>query len=206
MQVILDAEKYSERVLRVFAATLGHLAEGELLQMQKASDASTTQQDYLRIVYCKTASLFESAAVSAAISVGAPEPVVQAMGQFANCLGIAFQIKDDIFDYAPASKDLGKPVGIDLLEQKITQPLLCAMEMAPAAAPRIRSLVSKMADNPAGAAEVRSYVAAYQGVENAATVMDLFIAQAIGNLSVLPPSREKDALEVLARYVADRSV
>ena len=130
VNTILGASRNTDRVTRIFAATLGHLAEGELLQMEKAVKGDTTQQDYERIIYCKTASLFEASALSAAVSVGAPEHSIQAMGEFARLLGMAFQVKDDWMDYAAGEDALGKPVGIDLKEQKITQPLLCALEGA----------------------------------------------------------------------------
>ena len=147
MNTILDASNNTDRVTRIFAATLGHLAEGELLQMEKAVKGDTTQQDYERIIYCKTASLFEASALSAAVSVGAPEHSIQAMGEFARLLGMAFQVKDDWMDYAAGEDALGKPVGIDLKEQKITQPLLCALEGADNEAD-IREKVTRIADNP----------------------------------------------------------
>ena len=128
MQEVLDASHEPERVLRIFARTLHHLTEGELLQMEKAGKGDTSQADYLRIIYGKTASLFEATATAAAISARASEEQVKAMGQFARLLGTAFQIKDDILDYSESSAALGKPVGLDLKEQKITQPLLCALE------------------------------------------------------------------------------
>ena len=100
VNTILGASNNTDRVTRIFAATLGHLAEGELLQMEKAVKGDTTQQDYERIIYCKTASLFEASALSAAVSVGAPEHSIQAIGEFARLLGMAFQVKDDWMDYA----------------------------------------------------------------------------------------------------------
>ena len=95
MDAILGASTESARVLRIFARTLGFLAEGELLQMQKARKGDTCQEDYVRIIYCKTASLFETSAMSGALSVRATEGQVKAVGEFARLLGIAFQIKDE---------------------------------------------------------------------------------------------------------------
>ena len=128
MQTILGAEHYSEEVIRIYAKTLSDLAEGELLQMQKAASADTTQEDYLRIIFSKTASLFEASASSAAISVSAPQRIREAVTAYARNLGLAFQIRDDMFDYEADDAQVGKPVGIDLREQKITQPLLCALK------------------------------------------------------------------------------
>ena len=129
IRCILDAARNSERAIRLFAKTLSDLAEGELLQMQKASACDTTREDYIRIIYSKTASLFEAAVLSGAVSADAPEEWTAALAGYARNLGLAFQIKDDIFDYT-GGEVLGKPVGIDLREQKITLPLLAALDDA----------------------------------------------------------------------------
>ena len=99
LRCILDADRSSERALRLFSKTLTDLAEGEMLQLQKASAGDTTRADYLRIIYAKTASLFEAAALSGAVSAEAPEEWTAALAGYARNLGLAFQIKDDIFDY-----------------------------------------------------------------------------------------------------------
>lgn len=203
VSTILGASSNTDRVTRIFAATLGHLAEGELLQMEKAVKGDTTQQDYERIIYCKTASLFEASALSAAVSVGAPEESVKALGEFARLLGMAFQVKDDWMDYASGEDALGKPVGIDLKEQKITQPLLCALEGAENEAD-IRDKVTRIADNPALAGEVLSFVKDRGGIEKSALKVDEFIQKAIGQLDFLPESAAKDRLVTIARYVGER--
>ena len=205
LQLVLGARREADRVLRLFAQTIGHLTEGELLQMQKASTADTTQADYLRIIYGKTASLFESAAMSAAISVAASEEVVRFMGDYAYQIGLAFQIKDDIFDYEENAADIGKPVGIDLIEQKITQPLLCALEKASSAVQQeIRSLVKSIPDHPENVDRVRSFVKDNDGVALAGKVMDCYVEKAISSLEILPESKEKLYLARLARFVGQR--
>ena len=102
MDLIIDADDAAgdSCVMKIFSKTLKDLAEGEMLQLQKAQKGDTDEDDYLRIIYSKTASLFEAASVSAAISVGASEAYVQAARDYAVSLGIAFQIQDDILDYA----------------------------------------------------------------------------------------------------------
>ena len=205
LRLILGARRETDRVLRLFAQTLGHLTEGELLQMQKATSGDTTQADYLRIIYGKTASLFESTALSAAISVGADENVIRSLGDFAVQLGMAFQIKDDIFDYSDVADALGKPVGIDLLEQKITQPLLCALDQVPETEQkRIRGLVARIADDPSLAAEVSAFVKEHNGVSLAVTEMEKHVEMGISYLHVLPESKDKEYLEKLARFVGQR--
>ena len=204
IRCILDADRYSERAIRLFAKTLSDLAEGEMLQMQKASDCDTTREDYIRIIYSKTASLFEAAALSGAVSADAPEEWTAALAGYARNLGLAFQIKDDIFDYT-GSDALGKPVGIDLREQKITLPLLCALDSAPEEAPAIRTMVGQISDHPELADNVRSFVLDHGGVEKAVAEMDKYIGEAVFCLEELPQSPEKSYLADLARFVGERT-
>ena len=111
---VLSAENHKLEVIALFSKTLSDLAEGEMFQLQKAGSDDTTEEDYLKIIYCKTASLFVTACVAAAKSVNAAPQQEEMMRRYATALGIAFQIKDDILDYAGG--DLGKPVGQDLRE------------------------------------------------------------------------------------------
>ena len=202
---ILDADRYSERVVRLFAKTLSDLAEGEMLQLEKVSSCDTTRDDYLRIIYSKTASLFEASALSGAVSAGAPEEWTDALAGYARNLGIAFQIKDDILDYA-GDAALGKPVGIDLKEQKITLPLLCALDSVPAAeAAEVRALVGRISDEPALADRVRAFVLERDGVGQAVAEMEKYIDGAASCLEALPSSAEKPYLVELARYVGERN-
>ncbi|MBR1705212.1 MAG: polyprenyl synthetase family protein [Bacteroidales bacterium] len=204
MQCILDASRGSSEVIHVFAKTLSDLAEGEMLQLEKASRCDTTEADYIRIIYSKTASLFESSARAAALSVGADGPAVESVASYARHLGLAFQIKDDIFDYVSGS-EVGKPVGIDLLEQKITMPLLCALEAAPSEARTVRDAVRRIGEEPALADTVRDFVRAHDGVALAGTRLDGYVEKAVVSLSPLPDSAEKSYLAQLARYVGERT-
>ena len=205
LRLVLSASVEPNRVLNIYADTLGAMAEGELLQLEKSGTGDTTEADYLRILYGKTASLFESAALSAAISVGADDATVRLVGDFGRSLGLVFQIKDDIMDYASGADALGKPVGIDLREQKITQPLLCALEdAAPSEAADIRSKVVRIADEPALEDEVRRFVRERDGVQKAAALLDERVEKTIGLLAGLPETKEKTYLAALARYAASR--
>ncbi|MBO7397075.1 MAG: polyprenyl synthetase family protein [Bacteroidales bacterium] len=205
MQTILSCGSLGDRVLRLFAKTLEHLSEGELLQMQKASSADTTPEDYRRIIYCKTASLFETAARSAAISAGADEPTLEALCDYARNLGMAFQVKDDIMDYDASQAVIGKPVGTDLREQKITQPLLSALEtVSPEEQRRIRGMVSHIADDPSLEAPVREFVLSHDGIARASAVLEEYLAKALECLEPLAGKPEKEYLAILARYIAKR--
>ena len=205
VKCILDAEQDGTRVIRLFAKTLSDLAEGELLQMEKASTADTSREDYLRIIYAKTASLFETAALSGAISAGAPAAWTDALGTYARELGLAFQVRDDMFDYV-GGMEVGKPVGIDLQEQKITLPLLCALDgVSPEEAAGVREKVRRISDCPELAGEVRSFVLSHDGIGAAQRQMQEMIDKAIFSVRILPDSAEKSYLVKLARYVGERT-
>ena len=205
IRTVLDGSRFRQRGVRLFAKALSDLAEGELLQMQRASKADTSREDYFRIIYAKTASLFEAAVLSGAISADAPEAWTEALGTYARHLGIAFQIKDDIFDYTGGGA-LGKPVGIDLLEQKVTLPLLCALESVPEEdALEMRDLVSRISDMPELAARVRDFVMDRNGVAAAAAEMEKRLDEAVSSLEILPESQEKSYLVKLARFVGERT-
>ena len=205
MRCILDAEHYSERVIRLFSKTLSDLAEGELLQMHKATACDTTREDYLRIIYSKTASLFEASVLSGAVSVDAPEEWTAALAGYARNLGLAFQMKDDIFDYT-GGEALGKPVGIDLLEQKITLPLLCALDSVPEEeASAVRAKVGRISEEPGLAEEVRQFVLDHGGVDKARAEMEKYIDEAVFCLEELPQTAEKSYLIKLARFVGERT-
>ena len=201
---ILGASESSDMVIRLFARTLGDLSEGEMLQLQKASSGDTSEADYYRIIYQKTASLFVSAALSAVMSVSASEACADAVGEYASSLGTAFQIKDDMFDYGGGSS-IGKTVGLDLLEQKITLPLLGALaDVSPQEASRVREKVVKIHEHPGYQAEIVDFVHAHGGMEYAAARLDEYVEKAISALGGLPAGKDRDCLEGLARYMADR--
>ena len=204
MEIILASGMYGHQVIRIFAKTLSDLAEGEMLQLQKASSCDTTDEDYFRIIYSKTASLFEATGVSAAISVGASESVVEAVREYCVSLGIAFQIKDDIMDYSE-SHSIGKPVGADLKEGKITLPLLEALAAAGKAEDeRVRDLVRNIPSSPDNIKEIRDFVLKWDGVGRAASRLEGYVRKAISALDSLPNSEEKDYLAKIAVFTASR--
>ena len=203
MEMILGSSEEDHMVTKIFSKTLSDLAEGEMLQLQKAQNGDTVQDDYLRIIYSKTASLFEAACVSAAISVNASEEYMTAARNYAVALGIAFQIKDDILDYS-GTESVGKPLGVDILEQKITMPLLGAIAHAPAQESRVRGLVKGIVDHPEYRDEIVTFVKENSGIEYAVRQLDKYVEKAVEALSVLPLCRERALLEDLAYFTAKR--
>lgn len=206
MDAILASKERGDAVLRVFSKTLQDLAEGEMLQLQKASLGDTTEAEYMRIIYSKTASMFETACVTGAMSVDAPEASVGAVREYARCLGLAFQIRDDILDY-DGGQSLGKPVGVDLKEQKITLPLLGALLQVDDARGRdIRRMVGDIPDHPEYCDMIRDFVLARGGIAYAEARADELARKAVEALAPLPWSEDRDHLEALARFSADRKV
>ena len=204
VDLVLGASDGGLRVIRLFSKTLSDLAEGEMLQLQKAQKGDTDEDDYLRIIYNKTASLFEAACVSAAISVDACPQYEQAAKDYAVALGLAFQIKDDILDYA-GTDSVGKPLGVDILEQKITMPLLGAFANVSAEEEaRVRKMVRDIVDHPEYRDDIVAFVKSNGGLEYAVAQLDRYVAEAVEALSVLPDSQEKEMLVELAHFTAKR--
>ena len=195
-----------DRVIGLFSKTLGDLAEGEMLQLQKAMNADTSIDDYIRIIYCKTASLFETACVSSAIAADASDEQISATKEYAVNLGIAFQIKDDIMDYS-SSSEIGKPVGVDLKEGKITLPLLCALSVSSEEAGReVRKMVLDIPSHPDNVVKILGFVDDKNGLQLAKTKLHEFVDGAKNALKAFPRNQAAAYLEALAEYVADRQL
>lgn len=205
MDMILRTPAY-DKVIGLFSKTLSELAEGEMLQLQKAMNADTSIDDYIRIIHCKTASLFETACVSSARAADASEEQINATKEYAVNLGIAFQIKDDIMDYS-SSSEIGKPVGVDLKEGKITLPLLCALSVASEEAGReVRKMVLDIPSHPGNVGKIFGFVDDKNGLQLAKARLYEFVDRAKNALEAFPRNQAADYLEALAEYVADRQL
>lgn len=193
------------RIPALFSKTLSDLAEGEMLQMEKAGSADTSEEDYYRIIYCKTASLFETAGRVGAIAAEASDVQVEAAAGYSKALGLAFQIKDDILDYAGDAR-LGKPLGTDLSEQKITLPLLGAFRNSPAEESVIRKMVRDIHSDSSFLPYVDRFVRAHDGIRYAARILDGFVADAVKALDAFEDCRAKEFLRSIAEYNVFRAV
>ncbi|MBR5042435.1 MAG: polyprenyl synthetase family protein [Bacteroidales bacterium] len=202
VDMVLDAKR-KDKAVPLFSRTLSDLAEGEMLQLEKANEADTTEEDYLRIIYCKTASLFRTACMSAALSVDAGPEQCEAAARYGNAMGLAFQIRDDIFDYTDGN-GLGKPVGLDLMEKKITLPLIGALRNSDRAG-ELRDMVRGIDEHPEYCGQLRGFVLENGGLEYAAARLDDYIKDATAALDVFPESPGKECLASLAGYNAIRN-
>jgi len=201
VDLILDVKDYTWAT-RAFAKTITDLSEGEMLQQQKALTGDTSEEDYLRIIYDKTASLFELSCMSAAKSVEASEEYFAAAKAYGKALGIAFQIKDDILDYDGAN--LGKPTGLDILERKITLPLLGALKDSDKEE-EIREMIRFIPSHPENSTIISNFVHTGGGVDYAEKRLQDFVDEAIAQLAAFPDSPEKDYLVEVARFTALRN-
>ena len=204
LDLILSDGSSDTVVLKIFSKTLSALAEGELLQLQKAQNGDTVEEDYLRIIYNKTASLFEAACVSGVLSVSGSEQYEAAAREYSIALGNAFQIQDDILDY-DGTESVGKPLGVDVLEQKITIPLLGALSnVSEQEEKRIRGLVNDIVGHPEHRDEIVTFVKENGGLEYSRMRLDEYVEKAVRALDVLPDSQEKAFLVELAYFTARR--
>ena len=175
-----------------------------MLQLEKAATGDTTEADYLRIIHGKTASLFSVAARTGALSADATPEQEAAAEAFGAAFGTAFQIQDDILDYA-GTDALGKPLGVDLREQKITLPLLGALQGSPLEE-QVRAQVRDIPAHPEYCAHIRAFVLKRDGIAYAARRLKEWVARAESALGAFPDSPAKAALLEIARYTIRRQI
>ena len=194
------------RVMSILSEATNQIAEGEVLQLMNCNDSQTTEQRYFDVIYGKTARLFEAATQLAAVLTDQPAHIETAMQNYGKHLGTAFQLADDILDYAADATEMGKNVGDDLAEGKPTLPLLYAMWNAKNAA---QSELIKAAIEEANGMEhlsqIQSVMHETGALEYTRQCADKEVELAIQSLSVVPDSPYKQALISLAHMSVERT-
>ncbi len=199
----LDARDYD--LLHVVSDAVRRMSEGELNQIERARRLDITEAAYLQIISDKTASLLAACMAAGAVSAGADDATVARARAIGETLGLAFQIRDDLFDYDADAASVGKPVGLDLQERKMTLPLILALDAADdAERRRIRRIVRRRKKSRAETAEVLRFVDRSGGLAAARARMDALAAEAADGLRAFPPSDAREALVGLCAYVAAR--
>jgi len=184
--------------------TVQRMSEGELLQIQKTRKLDIDLTTYFKVISDKTASLLETCCHIGALSSSDKPELFNAMKSYGANLGMAFQITDDILDYEGKSSIIGKPVGGDIKEKKITLPLILAMEKVSSdEVNRIKKIIRRGAKK-GGVDEVISFVEKNGGIEAARKVADDFSSKAISCLDIFPDSKTKDSLIALVNFVIKR--
>jgi len=190
-------------LLKIVNHAVQQMSEGELLQMEKARKLDIDESVYYEVIRQKTASLIASCCAVGAASVGASDEVVEKMHSFGENVGMAFQIKDDLFDFG--TDDVGKPLGIDIKEKKITLPLIYALSKATKAEKhRIINLVKNHNEDSQKVAEVIYFVRNSGGLAYAEMQMHRYQSQAFDILNSLPENEARTGLEQLVRFTTER--
>lgn len=189
------------RVVKLFSQTLMIMAKGEIRQDMAAYDSRQTIRDYLARIGGKTASLFSTACQGGAIVAGEPEPYVEALRDYGYNFGMAFQVVDDILDYAGDPEAMGKPVGSDLMQGTLTLPSFLLMERMPGDNP-----VTRYFEAPSDAALIDAVAAIKDSgsLDESSKMAHDFSQRAIDALSVLPDTADRQTLAELAAYILER--
>ena len=190
-------------LLELISVAVREMSEGELLQIEKARSLDITEVIYYEVIRKKTATLIASCCALGACSVGASQNDIKKMKYFGEKIGMAFQIKDDLFDYG--QQRIGKPTGIDIRERKMTLPLIYAVEHASPSERRwLKRNLKKNNKDKKIVKEVIAYVKTKGGLEYSINKMHEFQQEAISILDSFPASDSKDSLKKLVSYVIDR--
>jgi octaprenyl-diphosphate synthase len=185
-------------------ATVVDMTRSAIVEVESRGDLALPP-DRLRFIHeGKTGSLFGWCGWAAAALAG-NDDAAQRFSMFGRRLGIAFQIKDDILDY-DGTESVGKPLGVDILEQKITMPLLGAFQnVSKEEQERVRTMVKDIVGQPELRDEIVAFVKSNGGLEYSVRRLEEYVAAAVRALDVLPQSREKDFLVQLAHYTGKRN-
>jgi len=192
-------------VLDLLIALTQMMVEGELLQLERIGRIGVSEADYMELVDRKTASLFSACARLGAVMGGADEVTENRMGEFSWNLGIAFQLIDDILDFTAHEKVLGKPVGSDLREGKVTLPLIYALENAtPDERQQVAAVLEDASYNRVPLAKILCLVERYRGFDRVRERAQSFTDKARAIIMEFPESRYQRALAALTDLVTDR--
>jgi octaprenyl-diphosphate synthase len=201
--LLLSLDNKDFEILTILSNAVKKMSEGELLQIEKTRNLNFDESIYYEIINGKTASLLASSCAAGASSVTKDIEVVEKMRTFGDAVGMAFQIKDDLFDYGEAK--VGKPTGNDIKEKKLTLPLIHILQkVTPNLKKEIIYIVKNNNNDKAKVKFVIDHVIQYGGIEYATQKMLDYRDQALEILHSFPASPTRDALEELVRYTTDR--
>ena len=201
--LLLSIEKRNLDLLEIVARAVQEMSEGELLQIEKARHLDITEEIYYEVIRKKTASLIATCCEAGALSVGADAQRAN-MRRFGELIGLAFQVKDDIFDYG-TGEQIGKPTGIDIREQKMTLPLIYALKNASAAIQKeLKYIIKNKFDDSKSVQRAIQLVWESGGVQYAQNRMEALAKEAIQLLDAYPNNSAKTSLLALVNYTMTR--
>jgi octaprenyl-diphosphate synthase len=202
--LLLAVENQEYEVLRIVSQAVREMSEGELLQIEKARRLDIKEEVYFEIIRQKTATLIAACCAAGTSSVTDSKESVDKMHEFGTLTGIAFQIKDDLFDY-DFSEKTGKPSGIDIKEQKMTLPLIYALNVSDSKDRRFMiNTVKNHSTNKKRVAKVIQMVKDKGGMEYASSKMLEYRDRALEILRSFPENDSRNSLETLVNYVVER--
>ena len=201
--LLLSIEKNNIRLLEIVARAVREMSEGELLQIEKARKLDITEEVYFDIIRQKTASLLSTVCESAAVSVDR-EDEASNMRKFGELVGLAFQIKDDIFDYGD-SKEIGKPTGLDIRERKMTLPLIYVLSKCDIKTKKeLINIIKNHNEDSKYVKRAIQIVIDNGGIEYAQNKMNILKEEALQCLASIPESDSKNAIIGLVEYTTQR--
>lgn len=201
LQLSVDNQEF--RLLKIVSDAVQQMSEGELLQIEKVRRMDISEAVYYEVIRQKTASLIASCCAAGASSAGASEETIQLMHSFGENIGIAFQIKDDLFDFG--LDDVGKPKGLDIKEKKVTLPLIYALnKVDKSTRKKVINLVKNHEDKPEKINQIIEFVKEQGGLSYAEGEMMKYQVRAFDLIKDFPSSISKDSLEQLVKYTTER--
>jgi octaprenyl-diphosphate synthase len=202
--MLLSLANNDFQLLKIVSEAVRQMSEGELLQIEKVRRMDINEPLYYEVIRQKTASLIASCCACGAASAGADEETVNKMWLFGEKVGIAFQIKDDMFDFG--TDDVGKPLGIDIKEKKVTLPLIYALNNATSSdKKRIINLVKNHNDDAEKIGQIIRFVKDAGGLQYAETQMKKYQDEAFEILNSFPQGESRTGLEQLVRFTTERN-
>ena len=203
--LLLSIDNDDFDILKLISVAVKEMSEGELLQIEKARKLDITEEVYFEIIRQKTATLIAACCGIGAASVGSSKEEIEKMRLFGELIGIAFQIKDDLFDYT--NDKIGKPTGIDIKEQKMTLPLIYALNTSSEEEKKwLINSVKRFNKNKKRVSEVIAFVKQKGGIEYTIEKMKDYQAKAMQILNNYPDSPYKDSLLTMVNYVIERKI
>lgn len=201
--LLLSLDNNDFEILKLLSDAVRRMSEGELLQMEKSRSLNLDESIYLDIIQAKTASLLSSACGAGAWSVTADHAITQKLKAFGEKVGMAFQIKDDLFDYT--SQNIGKPTGNDIKEKKLTLPLIYTLNNADKQTRKeIIYIIKNENTRKSKIAYITDAVTKSGGIDYTIAKMTHYKQEALAILHDFPPSPVRDGFEDLVNFVTDR--
>jgi len=203
--LLLSIDNNDFDILKLISIAVREMSEGELLQIEKARKLDITEEVYFEIIRQKTATLIAACCGIGAASVGSSAEEIEKMRTFGELIGIAFQIKDDLFDYTDAK--IGKPTGIDIKEQKMTLPLIHTLNICNESERKwLLNSIKKYNKDKKRVKEVIDFVKERGGIEYTTNKMLEYQSKALLILDTYPESEYKNSLLTMVNYVIDRKI